>query len=236
MWEEMGVKFKVVEEADHPSVLSFLDEHFFPEEPFTRSLGVTTDTFLATSILKKTLRGSSSIMALDVEGRVLGVRIGAVIRRSDYGPWLEEWILGILTLFPFILPKEWNIRQRLFDLLGFSPSRMVAQLMQGEGKSREQETRGLYVGKILCSARWHGLRGLGEELLRRAEKLSQSLGCSHTYALVTGNYSAAIFDRLGYTKLKTLEYDKFRNADNQLLLLDVREHREAAVYLRALVE
>jgi len=136
------------------------------------------------------------------------------------------------------MPKEWNIRQRLFDLLGFSPSRMVAQLMQGEGKSREQETEGgLYVGKILCSARWHGLRGLGEELLRRAEKLSQSLGCSHTYVLVTGNYSAAIFDRLGYTKLKTLEYDKFRNAaDNQLLLLDVREHREAAVYLRALVE
>ena len=31
--------------------------------------------------------------------------------------------------------------------------------------------------------------------------------------------------RLGYTKLKTLEYDKFRDADGELLLLDVREHR-----------
>ena len=29
--------------------------------------------------------------------------------RSDYGPWLEEWILGILTLFPFILPKVSHI-------------------------------------------------------------------------------------------------------------------------------
>ena len=75
---------------------------------------MTTDTFLATSILKKTLRfafipyldnlafrfaaleggarirnllvfrGSSSIMALDVEGRVLGVKIGAVIRRFTF--------------------------------------------------------------------------------------------------------------------------------------------------------
>ena len=59
MWEEWGVKFKVVkkgitkllkkwqlkqnhiqlkvvEEVDHASVLNFLDEHFFPEEPFTR--------------------------------------------------------------------------------------------------------------------------------------------------------------------------------------------------------
>ena len=29
----------------------------------------------------------------------------------------------------------------------------------------------------------------------RAEKLSKSLGCSHTYVLATGKYSAAIFDR-----------------------------------------
>ena len=31
--------------------------------------------------------------------------------------------------------------------------------------------------------------------------------------------------RVGYTKLKTLEYDKFRDDDGQLLLLDVRQHR-----------
>jgi len=231
------VKFKVVDDVDHVPVLKFLDEHFFPEEPITRSLGLTTETCLATS--KKVLRAGSSVMALDLDGRVLGVRLGVVVKRSDYGPWFEERMRSILAWFPFILSKEWIVRQKLFDLVDFSPSRMVAQLQDEgilSGTIRQQETKGLYVGKLLCSARWHGIRGLGEELLRRAEQLGLSLGCSHTYVLVTGNYSAAIFDRLGYTKLKALEYDKFRDADGQLMLSDVREHREAAVYLRALAE
>lgn len=102
-------------------------------------------------------------MASDEEGRVLAVRLGSAIKRSDYGPWLEEWILSILTRIPFILPRGWYIRQKFFDLLEYSPSTMVAHL---QGTTREQDTKGLYVGKVLCSARWHGLRGLGEELLR----------------------------------------------------------------------
>ena len=103
-----NIQFKVVEEADHASVLKFLDEHFFPEEPFTRyhfhsmspqkrslgsllylytfpkqdwslrvlmsamlvscvflrSLGVTTNTFLATSFLKKVLRFAFQLVYL----------------------------------------------------------------------------------------------------------------------------------------------------------------------------
>ena len=188
--------------------------------------------------------------------------------RSDYGPWLEEWILGILTLFPFILPKVshisfinwfcilsvsliqpslssrpgvehktealWPARLlpkqdgrtadagwRCINLVHFnidSIARDVSLNMsclirekfdhvmfnQGKAESRRQEDsmwarwvgdnyldfefvilkklKSLIVGgfpnendnivgdkvflQILCSARWHRLRGLGEELLR----------------------------------------------------------------------
>ena len=41
--------------------------------------------------------------------------------------------------------QEWCIRQKLFDLVDFSPSRMVAQL-QDEGS--DHDTKGLYVGKV----------------------------------------------------------------------------------------
>ena len=83
--EEEGRRGKThVEEENHDSVLKFLDEHFFTDEPFTRyvytsiyryikvykiytsiytfdqtfhrSLGITTNTFLTTSMLKKFLR------------------------------------------------------------------------------------------------------------------------------------------------------------------------------------
>ena len=40
--------------------------------------------------------------------------------------------------------------------------------------------------KAVCSARFHGIRGLGTEITKRSEALAAELGCTHTYALVTG--------------------------------------------------
>ena len=65
--------------------------------------------------------------------------------------------------------------------------------------------------------RWHGIRGLGTELVkwvihwyfsiflnilflknRRSEALAKERGCSHTFVLASGKYSAAVFDKLGH--------------------------------------
>ena len=45
----------------------------------------------------------------------------------------------------------------------------------------------IYEDAALCSARGSGVKGLGTELCRRTEVLAKELGCTHTYAAVTGN-------------------------------------------------
>jgi len=44
----------------------------------------------------------------------------------------------------------------------------------------------IYEDKSVCSGRDHGIRGLGTEVVRRSELLAAQLGCTHTYACVTG--------------------------------------------------
>ena len=52
----------------------------------------------------------------------------------------------------------------------------------------------LYVqNKGLCSARGHGIRGLGTELVKRADSLALQLGCSHRYVICSGQMQRYIF-------------------------------------------
>ena len=86
---------------------------------------------------------------------------------------------------------------------------------------------------------------------RRTEALAKERGCSHTYAMVTGNYSAIAFDRLGHTLVKVerislffgsvdhqfaqaVPYAEFRDARGELYLGDTREHKECRLYVKAL--
>ena len=46
----------------------------------------------------------------------------------------------------------------------------------------------IFEDKAVCSARSYRGQGLGSELCRRTEILARNLGCTHTYACVTGDY------------------------------------------------
>ena len=91
----------------------------------------------------------------------------------------------------------------------------------------------IYEEKCICSSRSSGVRGLGTELVRRGELLAKSLDCQYIYTIVTGNYSKRIFDNLGYSAIKHLEYSKFRDASGQLYLPDTREHLGCTTYVKA---
>ena len=45
----------------------------------------------------------------------------------------------------------------------------------------------IYEAKGVCSARSHGIRGLGTELVRRSEVLAVERGCTHVYAILSGD-------------------------------------------------
>ena len=68
------------------------------------------------------------------------------------------------------------IMQKLFDILDYDVWRMFDILKCDK----------IYQSKFVCSARFHGIRGLGTEIVLRSEALALDLGCTHSYVLATG--------------------------------------------------
>ena len=97
-WRERGVEFKLVDETMIPSVIELLNDSFYPDEPLfrchigiltiqlgslnvSRSLGMTlANTSWLKDIYVKALKDGSSVVAVNKEGKLMGVRVGKVTR------------------------------------------------------------------------------------------------------------------------------------------------------------
>jgi len=223
-WAKLGVEFKVVTEEMVPDVLDHLNTSFFPDEPIFRSLGLTLDN---NSFLKSEYRGSlldgTSIAAVNPEGRVMAVRVGNIIR-SGCSSWFILKMYNMFKHLPCLMPTWINVFLKLADRVGYQSYEQFSKL----------GIQTLYEDKAVSSARWHGVKGLGTELIRRTEALAKERGCTHTFALVTGKYSAIAFDRLGHTLVSSMKYADFTDPQGELYLKDTREHTECRVYSKEL--
>jgi len=229
-FSELGIEFKVISSEMIPAVLDFMEEHHLPHEPMSRSLGFTRNWLTDEMYFKDAINDGTSIAAVDKHGNILATRIAKIIKRNDWFGWIVDmilkhvftrilWLLGDLTSM-----KNLWIMLLIIDFLEFDSFAMMKQLECGS----------IYEAKALCSARTHGVRGLGTELVRRGEELARSRGVNYANVMVTGVYSAKVFDRLGYTKLKELEYAEFRDERGDLYLKETREHTHCGVYLKSL--
>ena len=60
---------------------------------------------------------------------------------------------------------------------------------------------------------------------RQSEALAKERGCSHTFVLATGKYSAAVFDKLGHTLVEIfLSLFYFNRSEKSLMLLASRNY------------
>merc|ERR1712117_226188 len=79
------------------AVLEHLTKDFFPDEPIFRSLGLNLSNGSMMWEYKKSLEQGFSIAAVNTEGKILGVRIG-VILKNDCGTWLMAKVLNMFNL------------------------------------------------------------------------------------------------------------------------------------------
>ena len=217
-FEENGITFHVIEPARIPEVLSFLDKHFLPDEPVCRSLNVKMK-FPFSMVAGEAVKSGASIMAVK-DGEIIGVRLAEIISRSDYFTKMFE------KMFFFLLPKicwlfRWkNLRQEIIvfnimkDIFGYDCWKLHEELACDK----------IHNDLLLCTSSENRVRGLGTELVKRGEDLGEKLGCTYTAAMVTGNYSARIFRKLGYDVKAEIVYNEFRDENGDLYLNDVREH------------
>jgi len=183
VFEKQGVQFKIITEDMFQDVKDFMHTHFLPDEPVMRSMKVTRNWFTDNLWLQDCLKHKTSIAAVDEQGALLAVHLGQVQRRNDYGKWIfEKAILFVLKqkwlgeLLKSEGLKKMYVLMKLTNQVDFDVWKMFDKL----------NCEKIFENKGLCSARGHGIRGLGTELVKRADALALQLGCSHRYVICSG--------------------------------------------------
>merc|ERR1712192_280911 len=160
-----GVEFVVVDRNHRPELMVSVFQHlctsFFPDEPVGRSLGTKAEEdWLTKTIYKKALK----------EGRVLGARVGDIVRKTR-GKWLESKLVkAFANPLSFLIPKDLHIMLKLVERAEYNTYKVFGEL----------GCEAIYETKALSSARWHGIKGLGTELVKRSEALAKERGCSQS--------------------------------------------------------
>merc|ERR1719410_2020177 len=175
------------------------------------------------------MKDETSITAFDKDDKLIGVRIGTRKRRSDWFGWMFEKGFNLLPtrIMMLMMPagmEQMPIAQKLFIKADYDVWHMFGYL----GCDL------IYEDKAVCSSRFCGVKGLGTELCRRSEELARNLGCTHTYAAVTGNYSRKIFEKLGHTLKTEVVYADFKDENGEPYLKDTREHISLTTFFKKL--
>ena len=125
-----------------------------------------------------------SIAAVNEAGDILAIRLGQIRSHDQWLEWAVEKIFKTIFTSPrlasWLLGEEvgrnTGIVSKLFDILGYDIWKVM----------RDLQCNKMYEDKAVCSARFHGIKGLGTEIVKRSEDLAVEMGCTHTFAVVTG--------------------------------------------------
>jgi len=221
-WE--GLKFVIITPDMFPAAMDFMWEHFFPDEPISRSIGLTRHWSVDEYHMLESMKDQSSIAALDKEGKIVGCRLGNRKRYSWFNWKLDKITISVLLRFwPQFSPgpaiQRLDVGLKLIRKIGYDPYPLFA----------EKGCQMMYEDKAVCAARVAGVRGLGTEITRRSELLAKELGCTGTYALVTGKYSRRIFEKLGHTIINEIKYADYKDEQGEPYLKDTREHESLII-------
>ena len=150
-------------------------------------MGLTRSWLIDKFSLDEVFPHKCSIAAVNEAGDILAIRLAQIRSRDQWISWFLDKIFKTIVTSPTlgswflgeVMGSNSFIIQKLFDALQYDVWRMFDILKCDK----------IYQAKVVCSARFHGIRGLGTEIVQRAEALAVEMGCTHSYVLVTGKLS-----------------------------------------------
>ena len=236
-WKEKGIKFEIIPSDKYEEVVAFLDEHYFPDEPISRSINMVCDpSYFGRMIRDQTLdeqvrcsiRYKTSFWALNENGEILGIRLGEFKTKEDAmdapDHKLSNWLSRNLPLIPDVLYK-YGYFNLCMDEIKYGKKAAFADL---------QDANKIYYAHILCSSKNARGLGLGKELVIRSMELANKNGCEYMYILATGMYSSRIFADLEFSVLKEMLYEDIKDGKGRLVFNDTREHKKMQVIYKKL--
>ena len=88
-WDKLGITFSVIPESRFNEVCKLVHDNMCPDEPVSRSLGLcepgsVLNKFMDKFYWKDFLKDGRSIMAVNKDNKVIGVRVGRKVTKSAY--------------------------------------------------------------------------------------------------------------------------------------------------------
>lgn len=223
-----AIEIRVITEDMVEESLEFLKTNFYPHEPVRRSLE-NGGPYFVDRFTKNYIGKGYSIAAVDTStNQIVGIRIGKVVTADDWvGRAMNSLVgrkamclLNDVTHTPHTMDIYYQRRQRL----GFDVYRLMDRL----------KAKRVYVGSGVCTAPTHRAAGLATKLVAKSIEVAKEDGCEYMYLTVSGNFSAKLYDRLGFSVEGELDYDTFVDEKGERLLKDTREHTKSQVRLKKL--
>jgi len=223
--DENDIKISLIPVERLGDVTKFVYKHFCPDEPITRSIGLCQpnqepniffDEFVKESIF-------AGLMATNNEGKILGVRLGKIVKRGKSPPLkLDEFLNG----YPqsAMTYGAWMMLMKIFNEIGYDVNNSFDEL----------KCDNVYEGKLVVVDREARAKGLGTELVRRSMQLGKERGCEYQYLCATGEYSAKVFNKLGFSLSKEVKYKDIKFKNGEEVLKDTREHKAARILYKKL--
>ena len=219
-FSDAGISFGIIPEERTEEVLKLIADHFYPDEPLTRSLGIKRH-FLIDSIMGDVIKGGCCVMATNSEGEIIGVRLADVVERNQRSKkFMERALMSAIPKFAWVFRKKQLCRimeayKELARKLEFDVWTMFDEL----GCQKIQNDI------CVCTSKNGRVKGLGTELVKQGEALAKEKGCEYSLNLVTGLYSGIIFrEKCNYIVMKEVIYAEFLDKKGDLYLNDTREH------------
>jgi len=230
-WDDLGIKFVIIPTSRYNDIVKFVYEHFYPDEPISRSTGICQpggpgNKMMDKFYVKDALKHGVSMMATDKEDNIIAVRIGKVVRRSQGQTFKkDDALLKVTSWVKRFLPKEYSqffLLQKLFGRMNYDVTKAFDQL----------NCDVLYEDSLLATSKDCRLKGLGTELVRRSFEIASGAGCEYIYTIATGEYSAKIFFKLDFTLDHEHLYEELKDKNGNQMLTDTREHTKARVFYK----
>ena len=103
-----GVTFQIANSSHYNQVHQLLEEDFFPDEPFARSLGSSPGKYYVIWLwIELSLRSRESVVvALDQEGDVIGVNLGGDMPEAVHEEYLPNESTDLYAFFLFFVKHQ----------------------------------------------------------------------------------------------------------------------------------
>jgi len=209
---------------DTRAVLDFVTEHFVPHEPINAAIKLVEpgyrmpyfDSWLESQLI---LEDTVTVVARDSQtGQMLGVCI-LEMERTAIKPYSPD--PGETNPSYSVCPEK---LKKIFAFLDW----MKEDLDVAKDYGVEEW------GDVMILACRSDRRtpGLGTELLRRGLEIMEDRGVKVITGTATSHFSARIFSKLGFTKLKECLYEDYKVDDGQIIFPPSHPHTSAKQFIK----